>query len=96
MENINRLISGLNELEALQFSSVPDVKVYFLFFSQFPPSSKLETSRSVALGQKMTHMHVEFCQYAAHMSNYVDYRVCPEVSSTAGETDLCQQFSVSL
>lgn len=71
------------------------MKVYF-YFSQFPPSSKLETSRSVALDQKVTRVHVEFCQYAAHMSDYVDYRVCPEVSSTAGETDLCQQFSVSL
>lgn len=30
------------------------------------------------------------------MSRYVDYRVCPEVSSAAGQTDLCQQFSVSL
>uniref|UniRef100_H3DJR5 Target of EGR1 protein 1 n=1 Tax=Tetraodon nigroviridis TaxID=99883 RepID=H3DJR5_TETNG len=54
---------------------------------------KLETSRSAALGQDTPHVHIEFCQYAAHMSNYVDYRVCPEASPAAGETALCRQFS---
>lgn len=61
-----------------------------------PASSKLETSRSATLGGDAPHVRVEFCQYAAHMSTYVDYRVCPEVSSAAGQKDLCRQFSVSV
>lgn len=60
-----------------------------------PFSSKLDSSRGAALGQATPTLHVQFCQYATHMSSYVDYRVCPELSPAAGQTDLCQQFSVS-
>lgn len=59
------------------------------------PSSKLDNSRSVTSGGSGPHVHVEFCQYAGHMSSYVDYRVCPDVAPPQGQTDICQRFSVS-
>ncbi|XP_059200361.1 target of EGR1 protein 1 [Centropristis striata] len=54
---------------------------------------KLDNSRSVSSGGTGPHFHVEFCQYAGHMSSYVDYRVCPAVASAEGQTDVCQRFS---
>lgn len=54
---------------------------------------KLDNSRSVTSGGAGPHVHVEFCQYAGHMSSYVDYRVCPAVASAEGHTDICQRFS---
>lgn len=60
-----------------------------------PPISKLDNSRSVTSGGVGPHVYVEFCQYAGHMSSYVDYRVCPAVASAEGPSDICQRFSVS-
>ncbi|KAM7401291.1 hypothetical protein PAMA_005467 [Pampus argenteus] len=54
---------------------------------------KLDNSRTVTSGGIGPHVHVEFCQYAGHMSRYVDYRVCPAVASAEGQTDICQRFS---
>ncbi|KAM9349308.1 target of EGR1 protein 1 [Symphorus nematophorus] len=54
---------------------------------------KLDNSRSVTSGGTGPHVHVEFCQYAGHMSSYVDYRECPAVASCEGQTDICQRFS---
>ncbi|KAI3375321.1 hypothetical protein L3Q82_021809, partial [Scortum barcoo] len=54
---------------------------------------KLDNSRSVTSGGTGPHVHVEFCQYAGHMSTYVDYRECPAVASSEGQTDICQRFS---
>ncbi|XP_051252671.1 target of EGR1 protein 1 [Dicentrarchus labrax] len=54
---------------------------------------KLDNSRSVSSGGAGPHVHMEFCQYAGHMSSYVDYRVCPAVGSSEGQTDICQRFS---
>ncbi|XP_071346469.1 target of EGR1 protein 1 [Trachinotus anak] len=54
---------------------------------------KLDNSRSLTSGGSGPHVHVEFCQYAGHMSSYVDYRECPAVISSEGQTDICQRFS---
>lgn len=61
-----------------------------------PPPSKLDNSREVTSGGNGPHVHAEFCQYAGHMSSYVDYRECPAVSSShEGHADICQLFAVS-
>lgn len=61
-----------------------------------PPPSKLDNSREVTSGGNEPHVHIEFCQYAGHMSSYVDYRECPAVSSShEGHADICQLFAVS-
>ncbi|XP_040912222.1 target of EGR1 protein 1 [Toxotes jaculatrix] len=54
---------------------------------------KLDNSRSLTSGGTRRHVHVEFCQYAGHMSSYVDFRVCPAVAIPEGQTDICQRFS---
>uniref|UniRef100_A0A8D3AXA8 Target of EGR1, exonuclease n=1 Tax=Scophthalmus maximus TaxID=52904 RepID=A0A8D3AXA8_SCOMX len=54
---------------------------------------QLDNSRSLTSGGTGHHVHVEFCQYAGHMSSYVDYRVCPVIESPEGQTDICQRFS---
>ncbi|KAM8850394.1 target of EGR1 protein 1 [Spinachia spinachia] len=54
---------------------------------------KLDNSRTVTSGGAEPHVHVEFCQYPGHMSSYVDYRICPDVSSAEGRTDICERFS---
>ncbi|XP_038574695.1 target of EGR1 protein 1 [Micropterus salmoides] len=54
---------------------------------------KLDNSRSVTSGGAGLNVHVEFCQYAGHMSSYVDYRACPAVASPEGQTDICERFS---
>ncbi|KAE8291392.1 Target of EGR1 protein 1 [Larimichthys crocea] len=54
---------------------------------------KLDNSRSMTSKGTGPHVHLEFCQYAGHMSSYVDYRSCPVVASTEGQTDICQRFS---
>ncbi|XP_047445429.1 target of EGR1 protein 1 [Mugil cephalus] len=54
---------------------------------------KLDNSRSVTSEAPGPHVHIEFCQYAGHMSTYVDYKVCPAVTSAEGPTDICQRFS---
>ncbi|XP_039999747.1 target of EGR1 protein 1 [Xiphias gladius] len=54
---------------------------------------KLDNSRSLTSGRTGPHVYVEFCQYAGHMSSYVDYRLCPTVASPEGQTDICQRFS---
>lgn len=54
---------------------------------------KLDNGRSVDSKTTGSHVHIEFCQYAGHMSTYVDYRECPAVASTEGQTDICQRFS---
>ncbi|CAK6967848.1 target of EGR1 protein 1 [Scomber scombrus] len=54
---------------------------------------KLDNGRSVTSGGVGPHVHVEFCQYVGQMSSYVDYRVCPDVVSAEGKTDICQRFS---
>nr|XP_046264663.1 target of EGR1 protein 1 [Scatophagus argus] len=54
---------------------------------------KLDNSRSVTSGGSRPHIYVEFCQYASHMSSYVDYRVCPAVAYPEGQTNICQRFS---
>nr|XP_019966383.1 PREDICTED: target of EGR1 protein 1 [Paralichthys olivaceus] len=54
---------------------------------------KLDNSRSLTSGGSGLHVHVEFCQYAGHMSSYVDYRMCLTVESPEGQTDICQRFS---
>lgn len=46
-------------------------------------------------GTNGPHVHIEFCQYAGHMSTYVDYRESPAVASVEEQTDICQRFSVS-
>lgn len=60
------------------------------------PPSKLDNSRGVTSGGNGPHVYVEFCQYAGHMSSYVDYRECPAASSShEGHADICQLFAVS-
>ncbi|KAL3988022.1 homeobox protein MOX [Sarotherodon galilaeus] len=54
---------------------------------------KLDNGRSVDSGTTGPHVHIEFCQYAGHMSTYVDYRECPAVASVEEQTDICQRFS---
>ncbi|XP_038156432.1 target of EGR1 protein 1 [Cyprinodon tularosa] len=54
---------------------------------------KLENSRGITSGSPGPHMHLEFCQYAGHLSTYIDYRECPAVASIEGQTDICQRFS---
>uniref|UniRef100_A0A669D973 Target of EGR1 protein 1 n=1 Tax=Oreochromis niloticus TaxID=8128 RepID=A0A669D973_ORENI len=54
---------------------------------------KLDNGRSVGSGTTGPHVHIEFCQYAGHMSTYVDYRECPAVASVDEQTDICQHFS---
>ncbi|KAM6918251.1 target of EGR1 protein 1 [Xenentodon cancila] len=54
---------------------------------------KLDNSRSVPAGAPGRQVHVEFCQYAGHMSTYVDYRDCPAVTSSEEQSDICQRFS---
>ncbi|XP_012732761.2 target of EGR1 protein 1 [Fundulus heteroclitus] len=54
---------------------------------------KLENSRSVTSASPGPHIHVEFCQYAGHLSTYIDYRECPAVAFLEGQTDICQRFS---
>uniref|UniRef100_A0A3Q4HS29 Target of EGR1 protein 1 n=1 Tax=Neolamprologus brichardi TaxID=32507 RepID=A0A3Q4HS29_NEOBR len=54
---------------------------------------KLDNGRSVDSGTNGPHVHIEFCQYAGHMSTYVDYRECPAVASVEEQTDICQRFS---
>ncbi|XP_008296551.1 target of EGR1 protein 1 [Stegastes partitus] len=54
---------------------------------------KLDNSRSLTSGAPGPHVHIEFCQYAGHMSTYVDYKECPDVASSEGQTDICQRFS---
>ncbi|KAK2821928.1 hypothetical protein Q5P01_021993 [Channa striata] len=54
---------------------------------------KLDNSRSVASGGTGPHVHVEFCQYAGHMSSYVDYRLCPSLAAVEEQTDICLRFS---
>lgn len=80
------------------------VKGYFLcnllesllvIFLCFFFCSKLDNNRCVTSGSTGPHVHVEFCQYSGHMSTYVDYRECPALTSTEGQSDICQCFSVS-
>ncbi|XP_058500096.1 target of EGR1 protein 1 [Solea solea] len=54
---------------------------------------KLDNSRSLTSGGTAHHVHVEFCKYAGPMSSYVDFRVCPLVASSEGQTDICERFS---
>lgn len=54
---------------------------------------KLDNSRRVTSGVVSPHVHLEFCPYGGHMSSYVDYRMCPDVTSLEGQTNICQQFS---
>lgn len=54
---------------------------------------KLDNSRSLTSGMTGPHVHVEFCEYSGHMSSYVDFRVCPDVTSTEGPSNICQRFS---
>lgn len=97
-----------NELENISISDIVKnpilcipilkSKVYVLISHNVclvPLISKLDNSRSVTSGGVGPHVHVEFCQYAGHMSSYVDYRVCPAVASPEGQSDICQRFSVS-
>uniref|UniRef100_A0A1A7X0N8 Target of EGR1 protein 1 n=1 Tax=Iconisemion striatum TaxID=60296 RepID=A0A1A7X0N8_9TELE len=53
----------------------------------------LDNSRRVTSGSPEPQVHLDFCQYAGHMSAYVDYRECPAVTSAEGQTDICQRFS---
>lgn len=56
---------------------------------------KLDNSRALTSGGTGPHVHLEFCQYAGHMSSYVDYRECPAVSTShEGQADICQCFAV--
>ncbi|XP_072220751.1 target of EGR1 protein 1 [Leuresthes tenuis] len=54
---------------------------------------QLDNSRSVTSEATGPHAHIEFCQYAGHMSTYVDFRECPAVASSEGPSDICQRFS---
>ncbi|XP_068605213.1 target of EGR1 protein 1 [Brachionichthys hirsutus] len=54
---------------------------------------KLDSGRRATTAGTGPHLHVEFCQYAGHMSSYVDYRLCPAVTSLGGQTEICQRFS---
>ncbi|XP_068427605.1 target of EGR1 protein 1 isoform X2 [Clinocottus analis] len=54
---------------------------------------KLDNSRLANSGGTGSHFHVHFCQYAGHMSSYVDFRVCPAVASAEGPTNICERFS---
>ncbi|XP_023128635.1 target of EGR1 protein 1 [Amphiprion ocellaris] len=54
---------------------------------------KLDNSRSLTSGAPGPHVHIEFCQYAGHMSTYVDYKECPDVASSERQTEICQRFS---
>ncbi|XP_041848101.1 target of EGR1 protein 1 [Melanotaenia boesemani] len=54
---------------------------------------QLDNSRRVTSGAVGPQVHIEFCQYAGHMSTYVDYRECPAVTTCDGQTDICQRFS---
>ncbi|KAM4552332.1 target of EGR1 protein 1 isoform 2-T2 [Odontesthes bonariensis] len=53
----------------------------------------LDNSRGITSGATGPHAHIEFCQYAGHMSTYVDFRECPAVASSEGTSDICQRFS---
>ncbi|XP_075887705.1 target of EGR1 protein 1 [Nelusetta ayraudi] len=56
---------------------------------------KLDNSRALTSGGNGPHVRLEFCQYAGHMSSYVDYRDCPAVStSREGRADICQCYAV--
>ncbi|KAK7945402.1 hypothetical protein WMY93_001130 [Mugilogobius chulae] len=57
------------------------------------PNIKLDNSRGLTSGTDGPHVHVEFCQYGGHMSSYVDFRECPDVTSTEGQTEICERFS---
>lgn len=58
--------------------------------------SKLDNSRALTSGGNGPRVRLEFCQYAGHMSSYVDYRDCPAVSaSREGRADICQCYAVS-
>ncbi|KAM9323551.1 target of EGR1 protein 1 [Pholidichthys leucotaenia] len=54
---------------------------------------KLDNSRSLTSGLSGPHVLIEFCQYSGHMSTYVDYIECPDVTSSEGQTDICPRFS---
>ncbi|RVE61554.1 hypothetical protein OJAV_G00172810 [Oryzias javanicus] len=54
---------------------------------------KLDNSRALSSGTPGPHLHIDFCQYAGHMSTYVDYRECPAVASSEEQTEVCQRFS---
>uniref|UniRef100_A0A3P9IQH3 Target of EGR1 protein 1 n=1 Tax=Oryzias latipes TaxID=8090 RepID=A0A3P9IQH3_ORYLA len=54
---------------------------------------KLDNSRGLSSGAPGPHLHIGFCQYAGHMSTYVDYRECPAVASSEEQTEVCQRFS---
>ncbi|KAJ0058937.1 hypothetical protein NL108_003263 [Boleophthalmus pectinirostris] len=54
---------------------------------------KLDNIRGLASGAAGPHVQVEFCQYSGHMSSYVDFRECPDVISSEGQTEICERFS---
>lgn len=54
---------------------------------------KLDNSRGLTSGANGPHVQVEFCQYGGHMSSYVDFRACPDVTSSEGPTEICERFS---
>uniref|UniRef100_A0A8C6U938 Target of EGR1 protein 1 n=1 Tax=Neogobius melanostomus TaxID=47308 RepID=A0A8C6U938_9GOBI len=54
---------------------------------------KLDNSRALTSGADGPHVQVEFCQYGGHMSSFVDFRACPDVASSEGQTEICSRFS---
>ncbi|XP_030629875.1 target of EGR1 protein 1 [Chanos chanos] len=54
---------------------------------------KLDNSRSIEGGGSGPRMFLEFCNYAGHMQNYVDYRPCIDQQSQQAPQNICVQFS---
>ncbi|KAF7655150.1 hypothetical protein LDENG_00059180 [Lucifuga dentata] len=98
-----RLVTFTADLSEMFPAGIYDTKYVTEFELRFTASyleyaykkCKLDNSRSVASEGSGPHFHVEFCQYADHMSSYVDYRQCPAVETLCpgGQTDICQRFS---
>ncbi|XP_037315336.2 target of EGR1 protein 1 isoform X2 [Pungitius pungitius] len=97
----DRLASFTADLSEMFPAGIYDTKYVTEFELRLPASyleyaykkCKLDNSRIVTSGGAEPHVRVEFCQYAGHMSSYVDYRMCQDVSSAEGQTDICERFS---
>ncbi|XP_040026710.2 target of EGR1 protein 1 [Gasterosteus aculeatus] len=97
----DRLATFTADLSEMFPAGIYDTKYVTEFELRLPASyleyafkkCKLDNSRIVTSGGAVPHVHVEFCQYAGHLSSYVDYRTCQDVSSAEGQTDICERFS---
>uniref|UniRef100_A0A4W6CV50 Target of EGR1 protein 1 n=1 Tax=Lates calcarifer TaxID=8187 RepID=A0A4W6CV50_LATCA len=89
-----RLATFTADLSEMFPAGIYDTK-YVTEFELRLTASYLEYAYKKCLtsGGTRPHVHVEFCQYAGHMSTYVDYRVCPAVASAEAQTVICPRFS---